>query len=124
MHRLLTLVALASLAAALGACGKHKAPTTVQALPPANPVAVSKLAQGVEASKDKSGKKAAIDLLEEAVRADGQLWEGRYNLGVLLAESGDLTGAEKQLDAAYKLAPNAEDVVVAQRGVEGELGAA
>jgi tetratricopeptide (TPR) repeat protein len=122
MGRIFGFLVLGSLALSLGACGKHKAPTTVQALPPANPVAVSKLAQGVEASRDKSGKKAAIGLLEEAVRADGQLWEGRYNLGVLLAESGDLTGAEKQLDAAYKLAPNAEDVVVALGEVRRRLG--
>ena len=106
----------------LAACGAHGPRTTVQSLSPANPLAVSKLAQGVEASKDKSGRKRAIDLLEEAVKADGQLWEGRYNLGILLAESGDVVAAEKQLSAAYKLAPNAEDVVVALGEVRRRLG--
>jgi len=120
--RLLASVSFLVALSTLGACGKHKAPTTVQALAPADPVAVSKLAQGVEASKDKAGRKAAIDLLTEAVRADGQLWEGRYNLGVLLAENGDLAPAEKHLEAAHQLAPNAEDVVVALGEVRRRLG--
>lgn len=119
MRRTLGVVALAWL---LAACGSHAARPTVQALPPANPIAVTKLAQGVEASKDKSGQKRAIELLEEAVKADPNLWEGRYNLGVLLAESGDVVAAEKQLSAAHKLAPNAEDVVVALGEVRGRLG--
>jgi tetratricopeptide (TPR) repeat protein len=122
MRRLFTAFGFALLVVALGACRRNRAPETVKALPPANPVAVSKLAQGVEASKDRSGRKAAIDLLVEAVRADGQLWEGRYNLGVLLAENGDLSAAEEQLEAAYKLAPNAEDVVVALGEVRRRLG--
>lgn len=119
MRRTLTVFGLACL---LAGCGARASRTTVQALPPANPVAVTKLAQGVEASKDKSGQKRAIELLEEAVKADPNLWEGRYNLGVLLAESGDVVAAEKQLSAAQKLAPNAEDVVVALGEVRGRLG--
>lgn len=114
---------LVGIAAALllGACGSHAPRTTVQALPPANPTAVSKLAQGIEASKDQGGQKRAIGLLEQAVNADPQLWEGRYNLGVLLADSGDLVAAEKQLATAHKLAPNAEDVVVALGEVRRRL---
>src|SRR5687767_3341474 len=99
--------ALGAMVLLLAACGSHAPRTTVQALPPANPIAVSKLAQGVDASKDKGGQKRAIELLEQAVKADPQLWEGRYNLGVLLADSGDLVAADKQLTAAHKLAPNA-----------------
>src|SRR5262249_771331 len=99
-----------TLVAALPACGGGAGEETGAGLPPPNPVAVSKLAQGVDASKDKSGRKRAIELLEQAVAADGQLWEGRYNLGVLLAENGDLVASEKQLAKAQELAPNAEDV--------------
>jgi tetratricopeptide (TPR) repeat protein len=115
-------LAILGVALLLAACGSHASRTTVQALPPANPIAVSKLAQGVEASKDKSGQKRAIELLEQAVQADPQLWEGRYNLGVLLADSGDLVAADKQLTSAHKLAPNAEDVVVALGEVRRRLG--
>ncbi|HEY3494246.1 MAG TPA: tetratricopeptide repeat protein [Polyangiaceae bacterium] len=104
------------------ACGSSSTQNKAAALPPANPVAVSKLAQGVNASKDKDGRKRAIELLEQAVSADGGLWEGRYNLGVLLAANGDLVAAEKQLSEAHKLAPNAEDVVVALGEVRRRLG--
>jgi tetratricopeptide (TPR) repeat protein len=120
MNRIaLTLVVLAT---TLSGCGGGSRAAAVPALAPANPAAVSKLAQGVEAAKSKDGRKRAIELLEKAVEADGQLWEGRYNLGVLLAESGDLVAAEKQLKEANKLAPNAEDVVVALGEVRRRLG--
>jgi len=115
-------VAVPCLAFALAACGKSAVQEGPKALPAANPVAVTKLAQGVDASKDKDGRRRAIELLEQAVSADSQLWEGRYNLGVLLAETGDLVAAEKQLDEAHKLAPNAEDVVVALGEVRRRLG--
>jgi tetratricopeptide (TPR) repeat protein len=116
------VLACAFFGTALGACGKSSVKEAAPPLAAANPVAVSKLAQGVDASKDKDGRKHAIELLEESVKADPQLWEGRYNLGVLYAESGDLVAAEKQLDQALKLAPNAEDVVVALGEVRRRLG--
>jgi tetratricopeptide (TPR) repeat protein len=106
----------------VSACGGGKSQQAAPALAPANPQAVSKLAQGVDAAKEKTGRKRAIELLQNAVAADAQLWEGRYNLGVLLAEDGDLKGAEKQLTEAHKLAPNAEDVVVALGEVRRRLG--
>jgi predicted Zn-dependent protease len=115
-------VAVPCLAFALAACGKSAVHEGPKALPAANPVAVTKLAQGVDASKDKDGRRRAIELLEQAVKADGQLWEGRYNLGVLLAETGDLVAAEKQLAEAHQQAPNAEDVVVALGEVRRRLG--
>jgi tetratricopeptide (TPR) repeat protein len=113
-----------ALAFALGlaACGKPAVKHVEQPVAPANPIAVTKLAQGVDASKDKDGRRRAIELLEQAVNADAQLWEGRYNLGVLLAATGDLVAAEKQLAAAHQLAPNAEDVVVALGEVRRRLG--
>ena len=117
------IVALTCVAVSLAACGKAAVKEAEnKPVAAANPVAVTKLAQGVDASKDKDGRRRAIDLLEQAVKADGQLWEGRYNLGVLLAETGDLVAAEKQLDEAHKLAPNAEDVVVALGEVRRRSG--
>ena len=123
MSRRFGLVALACVAVSLAACGKAAVKEAEnKPLPAANPVAVTKLAQGVDASKDKDGRRRAIELLEQAVNADGQLWEGRYNLGVLLAETGDLVAAEKQLNQAQQLAPNAEDVVVALGEVRRRMG--
>jgi tetratricopeptide (TPR) repeat protein len=109
-QRAAALLATVTLLLACGAGHKHvEAPI----LAPANPEAVSKLVQGVQSAKEPSGKEHAIGLLRDAVAADPGLWEAHYNLGVLLADKGDLEAAERELTRAAKLAPNAEDVVVA-----------
>jgi tetratricopeptide (TPR) repeat protein len=114
-----TLLVLALLGAGCGAKQqKVEAPT----LAPANPVALGKMVQGVQAAKDASGKDRAINLLEEAVRADAGLWEAHYNLGVLLADKGDLGSAERHLATAQQLAPNAEDVALALSEVRRRRG--
>lgn len=110
----------------LAACGgsshavKVEAKATVQ-LPPANPAAVSKMVQGVQAAKD-GQRERAVSLLREAVQVDPNLWEARYDLGVVLATAGDLGGAEEQLGAAAKLAPDLPDVAVALAEVRNRRG--
>lgn len=105
-------VAAIALFWALG-CARTAATSKVPILPPSDPKAVSKMAQGVEAAKDSSGRTRAIELMQSAVQADDKLWEARYDLGVLRAQAGDLAAAERDLALAQKLAPNAEDVAVA-----------
>lgn len=119
--------ALVLLALALPACGGgHPQATgpakTSNALPPANPAAVAKMVQGVQAAKDPSSRTRAIALLKEAITIDPNLWEARYDLGVVLAGAGDLAGAEEQLAAAAKLAPDAEEVAVALAEVRRRRG--
>ena len=106
----------------LAACGGTKKTSKAPALPPSDPRAISKMAQGVEAAKTANGRGRAIELLKEAVGTDGKLWEARYDLGVLHAEAGDLAAAEKELAAALELAPNAEDVAVALSEVRRRRG--
>lgn len=106
----------------LAACGKSQQKVEAPALSPANPVALGKMVQGVQAAKDPAGKERAISLLEEAVKADAGLWEAHYNLGVLLADKGDLGTAERHLATAAQLAPNAEDVAVALSEVRRRRG--
>ena len=50
------------------------------------------------------------------------LWEARYNLGVVLASAGDLASAEDELKQAHTLAPEMQDVVVALAEVERRRG--
>ena len=119
MNRFVQLSACALLCVACGAAHKK---VEVPTLPPANPQAVSKMVQGVQAAKDPSGKDHGIQLLRDAVTADPGLWEAHYNLGVLLADKGDLKAAEHELAQAAKLAPNAEDVAVALAEVRGRQG--
>lgn len=119
MKRFATLLTLALLGSA---CGHSQKVAEVPKLPPANPAAVSKMAQGVEAAKVADGKKRAIGLMEEAIKADGGLWEAHYDLGVLYAEAGNLAAAERELDQAQKAAPNAEDVAVALAEVRRRRG--
>ncbi|MEP7048854.1 MAG: tetratricopeptide repeat protein [Pseudomonadota bacterium] len=95
------------------ACASSHKKLETPVLAAANPGAVAKLVQGVQSAKDPNGKDRAIGLLKDALTADPGLWEAHYNLGVLLADKGDLSGAERELTQAGKLAPNAEDVVVA-----------
>lgn len=106
---------------ALG-CGKSQQKLDAPTLAPANPVALGKMVQGVQAAKDPAGRARAIGLLEEAVKADAGLWEAHYNLGVLLADKGDLSKAERHLATAQQLAPNAEDVAVALSEVRRRRG--
>jgi tetratricopeptide (TPR) repeat protein len=116
------LVAWVVLFGCLGACAASQKKVEVKAQPPANPQAVGKMVQGVQSAKDASGKERAIQLLKDAVAFDPGLWEAHYNLGVLLADKGDLKAAERELAQGAKLAPNAEDVAVALAEVRRRQG--
>jgi Flp pilus assembly protein TadD len=115
MRCTLGCVAVLAILPALG-CGGSKAvaskATATVVLPPANPVAVSRMVQGVQAAKD-GQRDRAVSLLREAIQVDPNLWEARYDLGVVLAGAGDLAGAEDALSATAKLAPDQQDVAVA-----------
>jgi tetratricopeptide (TPR) repeat protein len=122
---LLLLPSLLSLS--LAGCSASKAsapkgPATV-ALPPANPVAVGKMVQGVQAAKD-GQKDRAAGLLREAIALDANLWEARYDLGAILGNEGDLAGSEESLALAAKLAPDSQDVAVALADVRRRRGEA
>jgi tetratricopeptide (TPR) repeat protein len=115
------------LSLSLAACGGSKAvapkgPATL-ALPPANPQAVGKMVQGVQAAKDGQRDRAA-SLLKEAIALDANLWEARYDLGAILGNEGDLAGSEDQLATAAKLAPDSQDVAVALAEVRRRRGEA
>jgi tetratricopeptide (TPR) repeat protein len=117
VKRTLRLGLCASMALALLACGggssaPKPAATAQVALPPANPQAVARMVQGAQAAKD-GARDRAIALLREAIGLDRTLWEAHYDLGVVLAGAGDLAGAEDELRAASKLAPDAEEVAIA-----------
>jgi tetratricopeptide (TPR) repeat protein len=109
----------------LGACGGAKAPppkVVTTTLPPAIPQAVTKMVQGVSWAKDPKGQPQAIQLLREAIVIDPNLWEARYDLGVVLASGGDLAGAEDQLAAAAKINSDAQDVALALAEVRQRRG--
>jgi tetratricopeptide (TPR) repeat protein len=121
------LVAFGAFAFWLGACAASQKKVEVPPQPPANAQAVGKMVQGVQSAKDASGKERAIQLLRDAVAGDPGLWEAHYNLGVLLADKGDLKAAERELAQSAKLAPNAEDVAVGLAEVrrrQGDAGGA
>jgi len=109
----------------LAACGGSKAAApkgaATLALPPANPMAVGKMVQGVQAAKDGQRDRAG-SLLKEAIALDANLWEARYDLGAILGTEGDLAGAEEQLAFAAKLAPDSQDVAVALAEVRRRRG--
>ncbi len=121
LRRLLLLGTLA-----LVACGggnQKEGPKAVQqGLPPANPIAVQRMVEGVTAAKDPKMQQRAIALLREAIQIDPNLWEARFDLGIVLANGGDLANAEEQLRAAAKIAGDREEVVVALAEVRRRRG--
>ena len=117
----LAALALGAGAVACGGGGPQKVETGPRALPPANPQAVAKMVQGVAAAKDGARDRAAA-LLREAIGIDTNLWEARFDLGVVLTTMGDLAGAEEQLVAAAKLAPDSPEVAMALGEVQRRRG--
>jgi len=126
LGRIVQLAAIGALCMGLVACGgKNKAGkpgAATPGLPPANPIAVTKMVQGVQAAKEPKGVTRGIDLLKEAIQIDPNLWEARYDLGVLYAQTGALAAAEVQLKAAQKIAPSEQDVAVALAEVRRRRG--
>ncbi len=118
---LVVLIALASGCGGGAAVRATAAPAKVVGLPRANPVAVGKMVQGVHAADD-GHRDRAVSLLREAIGLDGNLWEARYDLGVVLANGGDLAGAEPELAMAVSLSPDAQDVAVALAEVRRRRG--
>ena len=94
-------------------CGGSAPAPEVPRVPVARQAAVGKMVKAVSRAARPDARKEALALLEEAVKEDPELWEARYDLGVLLAQSGALDRAREQLERAHALAPNAEDVVAA-----------
>jgi tetratricopeptide (TPR) repeat protein len=122
----LTALTLVLASCALVACGGSKTqagPKVVEkGLPPANPLAVQRMVEGVTAAKDPKMQTRAIALLREAIQIDPNLWEARYDLGIVLAGAGDLAHAEEQLKAGAIIAPEREEVVVALAEVRRRRG--
>jgi tetratricopeptide (TPR) repeat protein len=107
----------------VSACGGSKKKAVVA--PPTNavvPAAASKMISGVEFAKTPSGRDRALALLREAIVIDARLWEAHYNLGILLAQSGDLAEAAPSLERAAQLAPGAEEVATALGQVRRRRG--
>lgn len=112
LNACLFAIALAS-AACGGGAAKGGAKAAEKGLPPANPVAVQRMVEGVTAAKDPRMQTRAVALLREAIGIDPNLWEARFDLGLVLANGGDLAHAEDELKAAHKIAPDREEVIVA-----------
>ncbi len=109
-------------------CGKGgtkpaaNAGETTTKLPPANPQAVTKMVQGAKMVKERELRERGVALLREAIQIDPNLWEARMNLGIGLALSGDLVGAENELDRARKAAPFSPEVAMALGEVQHRRG--
>src|SRR5258706_1907350 len=89
---------------------------------PAVPQAAAKMISGAEFAKSPSGRERAIGLMREAIAIDPNLWEAHYDLGVLLAQGGDLAGAEPSLERAAKLAPDSDEIATALAQIRRRRG--
>lgn len=120
--KLVAVLCAASLVAACGGGAKKNVKVVEKGLPPANPVAVQRMVEGVSAAKDPKMQARAVALFREAIQIDPNLWEARFDLGVVLASGGDLASAEEELRAANKVAPEREEVAVALAEVRRRRG--
>ncbi len=96
--------------------------TTVQP-PPSDPAAVARMVQGVQAARD-GQRERAVSLLREAIGLNGNLWEARYDLGILLAGAGDLAGAEGELGSASQMGTDSQEAALALAEVRRRRGEA
>jgi tetratricopeptide (TPR) repeat protein len=107
----------------LGGCGgSKKKPVAAPQTTAVVPAAASKMISGVEFAKTPSGRDRAVGLMREAIAIDPKLWEAHYNLGILLAQSGDLAEAVPSLERAAQLAPSAEEIATALGQVRRRRG--
>jgi len=114
---------LGLLALGISACGgAKKKPVAAAPVNVVVPAAASKMISGVEFAKSPNGRDRAVALMREAIALDPNLWEAHYNLGVLLAQSGDLAEAEPLLERASRLAPGAEEIATALGQVRRRRG--
>ena len=107
------LVALGLSALVSAGCGSSEVVQEAPKVPEARKTAVAKMVRAVESASRPETLDQAIALLKDAVAEDPELWEARFNLGVLLAQRGELAAARRELERAHELAPNAEDVAAA-----------
>jgi tetratricopeptide (TPR) repeat protein len=101
---------LACVAGLLWACGGGAPPSREpRALPPADPAAVQKYLEASALMSDGKtlDEQRAAALLQEALVIDPNLWEARYNLGVLHRRRGELRRALREFEAAHDIQPGA-----------------
>jgi tetratricopeptide (TPR) repeat protein len=111
MRRALCVACVVLITGCAGAPKKKVASSPASA--PAVPQAAAKMLSGVEFAKSPGGRDRAIGLMREAIAIDPKFWEAHYDLGILLAQTGDLAGAEPSLEQAAKLAPDSEEIATA-----------
>ncbi len=118
-HSALLLVLALGASVACGGGAKKQGARTAAPVPQE---ALADFARGVQSSGGAGKSDVAVQHFEKAVARDPEMWEAHYNLGVVLAERGELARAEKELAVSAKLAPDAEDVVVAWAEVRRRQG--
>lgn len=106
----------------LVACGGTQ--TQTNELPPANPEAVREYNAATRLLSRRGARAArrARTRLEHAIELDPNLWEARYDLGVLQRRAGELEQARASFEAAIEVQPGAPEPRLAAAEVAYELG--
>jgi tetratricopeptide (TPR) repeat protein len=127
----LLVLPLLTVPASLVGCGGRQPETQLaqRELPPPDPRAVRQFVEGVRLMKrgGRANERKAIRRFELALQVDANLWEARYNLGVLARRSGDLSTAIEHFEAALATQPGSAEALLAlaeARHGLGEHGAA
>jgi Flp pilus assembly protein TadD/4-amino-4-deoxy-L-arabinose transferase-like glycosyltransferase len=86
---------------------------------PNNPMLLINLGADYLALKDYP---SARPILKRAVQGAPNIWQAHNNYGIALAETGSLTEAKSELEAALKLSPNNPDITANLADVNRRLG--
>jgi len=113
-------VAFACLCLAFGCGGATAEGSGRVELPPADPEAVRHYTSGNRALS-RGNLQRARNQYRRALAVDENLWEARYNLGVLERRAGRLEEAKTELDAALAIQPLARETLLAAAEVEYAL---
>lgn len=103
-----------SLASACGG-GTVEMSTEHRELPPVNPAAVRKFAEGARilARGGVQNENRAMEHFREALEIDPNIWEAHYNLGVVYRRRNDFVHAIESFEAARRIQPASRDALLA-----------
>jgi Flp pilus assembly protein TadD/4-amino-4-deoxy-L-arabinose transferase-like glycosyltransferase len=87
---------------------------------PNNPLLLINLGADYLSMKDYH---SALPVLKHAVEVAPNAWQAHNNYGIALAETGSLTEAKREMEAALKLSPGNPDIVANLKDVNRRLGA-
>lgn len=126
IRRTILAVALSTFAVLIACGGSSIQTADARELPPANPEAVREYNAGLRLVRRGGARNLtrARARFNKALELDPNLWEARYDLGVLQRRAGELRAARESFEAAGAIQPGAEEPLLAAAEAAYAMGEA